>query len=115
MTREFFREMGGFEHYMYSSDSIFAIKSGFFMELSGQNGISVLGEPLFTWNRHLGSITMNDRNTKVLEDCINKQRSLLKERLKGYDGQVDVQGVKHALGITDSLSGDLNNDLDRVQ
>lgn len=109
ISRNLFEKMGGFEHYKFSSDSIFTIKLGYFLELLTGNGICILKEPLFVWNRQSESITMDQKNAKTLSRCIGKQRHTLAEKLRemNFDSYIaSEENIKKFVDIKDSLAAD---------
>lgn len=110
IKKSLFKEIGGFEHYRYSSDSIFAIKLGYFMESVAIDGhIPIIKKPLFVWNRRGNSITMDFKNAEILRKCIKKQRRLVQKNLHkliGLSGPGERKKIKHILGIEDNLLKD---------
>lgn len=82
LSKDLFVEMGGFEEYKYSSDSIFIIKLGYYRELSGIEKMPVVDEPLFVWNRHSHSVTTLFQNAYTLKKCQKAQRKPLIRNLR---------------------------------
>ena len=114
ISRDLFKSMGGFEHYKFSSDSIFTIKLGYFIELMRKTGIVIFKDPLFVWNRRSESITMAQKNAKILRRCIVKQRTLLAQELRkmNFDSYALVEAdIKKFINISDSLTEDMKIDL----
>ena len=109
MLTSLFIEFGGFEQFKYSSDSLLAIKIGYFRELMGMPPIPVLKDPMFVWNRRSDSITAKYENSYLLNKCRSAQRKPLRRQFRKLllDGKISVgsgpEEIKCALGIKNNL------------
>jgi glycosyltransferase involved in cell wall biosynthesis len=110
ISTDLFKNLGGFEKYKYSSDSIFSIKLGYYRELLNIEKIPIIDEPLFTWNRHPKSITTFGENSYILKKCIKAQRKpiikifreqYINNEIKIGDGS---KKIRQYLGIKNNLS-----------
>ena len=117
ISTRLFEDMGGFEEFMFSSDSIFVIKLGYMRELLNIEKIRVIPEPFFVWRRQPYSVTTMHKNSYTLLKCQKSQRKPLRKNfrpalLSGKCGSTKDE-IKHWLGIHNCLSGLPN--LERVQ
>ena len=108
---DLFKEIGGFEKYKYSSDSIMAIKLAYYRDLLNMPKIPIIQEALFIWNRHSYSITTLGDNAYKLKKCISAQRKPLRRifRNRFIAGLIkkgdDKKKVKQELGLINNLVG----------
>lgn len=111
MTSLFFKYMGGFEKYGFSSDSIFAIKVDLFRSLLNIGPIPVMNEFLFIYRRHGESVSMNKTTLKRSKGCQKRQRTpLLKDLhpmiVSGKLKNASKEEIKSAIGIHNNLDID---------
>jgi len=110
MTKKLFISLGGLESYMFSSDSIFMLKLGYYRDLMGLGHIPMVKKPLFVWVRQPESITTLNKNNVTMKSCLSQQRKFIlndvREQLLKMDlHKLTEKQIKTILGIKDNFIG----------
>ena len=111
LKKEIVNDSGGFENVL-TADSLFCIKVNLLRYFSLKCKINVIYNPLFSWIRHSGSITMSNKNA-FTQDA-DKNRNIIIQNHEKIINSSDKEELKKLMDMKDNLAECVNIEFNRV-